>query len=138
MGLNRKAVMSKASQSVSHAAIGDTGDNDNPPNTSVNGTATANMEDGVATTPDMPQAWSDTSMVGDPEEYAKKMVLSVKERLRVCLGLRGPLHAQTPTDVANAGRNANLKKKKKRGTIGTALIVSGPMVSTKQTAVVSG
>ena len=53
-----------ASQSVSHAAIGDTGNNDNPPNTSVNGTATANMEDGVATTPDMPQAWSDTSMEG--------------------------------------------------------------------------
>jgi hypothetical protein len=106
---------SNASQSVSHAAIGDTGNNDNPPNTSVNGTATANMEDGVATTPDMPQAWSDTFLTdvsaGDPEEYAKKMVASTAERLRVRLGLRGPLHAQTPTDDANAGRNANLKKK---------------------------
>ena len=66
---------SNASQSVSHAAIGDTGNNGNPPNTSVNGTATENMEDCVATTPDMPQAWSDTSMVGDPEEYAKNLVL---------------------------------------------------------------
>ena len=72
------------------------------------------MEDGVATTPDMPQAWSDTFLTdvsaGDAEDYAKKMVASTAERLRVCLGLRGPLHAQTPTDVANVGRNANLKK----------------------------
>ena len=71
----KKKVKSNASQSVSRAAIGDTGNNDNPPNTSVNGTATAIMEDGVATTPDMPQAWSDTSMVGDLEEYAKNVVL---------------------------------------------------------------
>ena len=73
-----KAVLpskSNASESVSRAAIGDTGNNDNPLNTSVNGTATPSMEYGVATTPDMPQAWSDTSMVGDPEEYAKNVVL---------------------------------------------------------------
>ena len=106
---------SNASQSVSRAAIGDTGNNDNPPNTSVNGTATPNMEDGVATTPNMPRAWSDTFLTdvstGDAEDYAKETMASIAERLRVRLGLRGPLHAQKPTDVANAGRNANLKKK---------------------------
>ena len=122
---------SKAPQSVSRAAIGDTGNNDNPQNTSVNGTAT---------TPNMPRAWSDTFLTdvsaGDAENYAKEIMASIAERLRVRLGLRGPLHAQTPTDVANAGRNANLKKK--RGAIAIALIISGPMVSTKQTAVVSG
>ena len=72
----RRALLSSksnASQSVSRAAIGDTGNNDNPPNTSVNGTATANMEDGVATTPDMPQAWSDTFMEGDLEDYVRKL-----------------------------------------------------------------
>ena len=120
--------------------FGDTGNNDNPPNTSVNGTATPNMEYGVATTPNMPRAWSDTFLTdvsaGDVENYAKEIMASIAERLRVRLGLRGPLHAQTPTDVANAGRNANLKKR--RGAIAIALIISGPMVSTKQTAVVSG
>ena len=104
---------SKASQSVSRAAIGDTGNNDNPQNTSVNGTAT---------TPNMPRAWSDPFLTdvsaGDAENYAKEIMASIAERLRVRLDLRGPLHAQTPTDVANVGRNANLKR---RGSVKTFL-----------------
>ena len=110
---------SNASQSVSRAAIGDTGNNDNPTNTSVNGTATANMEDGVATTPDMPQAWSDTFMERDLEDYARKLVLSVTERLRARLQgpnkvgnivlSEGSLNEQKPIDVANAGQNPSLK-----------------------------
>ena len=58
-----------ASQSVSHAAIGDTSDKDVLPSNanasdSVSSAATPNAEDVVATTPDMPRAWSDTFMEG--------------------------------------------------------------------------
>ena len=115
---------SNASQSVSRAAIGDTGDKDNPPNTSVNGTATPNLEDGVATTPDMPQAWSDTFMEGDPEDYVRKLVLSTTDRLRARLSqelnkdgtvvLEGSLNEQRPIDVANAGQNTSLKSYKEQ------------------------
>ena len=116
---------SNASQSVSRAAIGDTGNNDNPPNTSVNGTATPNMEDGVATTPSMPRAWSDTVLTDKPaecvEEYVEVMVHYVSIRLHECLSqaptrcgisLQGPLHAQTSIDVAKATRNIDVKRYK--------------------------
>ena len=106
-----KQAKSNASPSVSRAAIGDTGNNDNPPNTSVNGTATPNMEDGVATTPDMPQAWPDTSMEVDLEEYAKTMERSVTYKDGKVVP-EEKLNEQRPIDVANALQSTSLKSYK--------------------------
>ena len=76
----------------------------------------------VATTP---RAWSDTFLgdfsAGNAEDYGKEVYMSVSARLCAYLsrsktvggiGLKGPLHAQQPIDVANAQRNANLKSYK--------------------------
>ena len=116
-----------ASQSVSHAAIGDTSDTDVLPSNanasdSVSSAATPNAEDVAATTPDMPRAWSDTSMEGDPEDYVRELVFSIAEHLRARLSqepnkdgkfvLEGSLNEQRPIDVANAGQNTSLKSYK--------------------------
>ena len=62
-----KVVKVNASQSASHAAIGDTGDKVAlPPTRHANAprSATPKADDVVATTPNMPRAWSDTFLTG--------------------------------------------------------------------------
>ena len=97
------------------SAIGDTGAR----------LVTPKAKDVVATTPNMPQAWSDTLLTDKPaecvEEYVEVMVHSVSIRLHECLSqastrggisLQGSLHAHTSIDVAKANRNIDLKSYK--------------------------
>ena len=110
------------------SAIGDTGDNvELPPKRHANASrlVTPKAKDVVATTPNMPRAWSDTFLTDKPaecvEEYVEVMVHYVSIRLHECLSqaptrggisLQGPLHAQTSIDVAKATRNIDVKRYK--------------------------
>ena len=110
------------------SAIGDTGDKvELPPKRHANASrlVTPKAKDGVATTPNMPRAWSDTFLTDKPaecvEEYVGVMVHSVSIRLHECLSqaptrggisLQGPLLAQTSIDVAKANRNIDVKSYK--------------------------
>ena len=108
-------VLVKSRKRTYASAIGDTGAR----------LVTPKAKDVAATTPNMPQAWSDTFLTDKPaecvEEYVGGMVHSVSIRLHECLrqastlggiNLQGPLHAQTPIDVAKVERNANLNSYK--------------------------
>ena len=110
------------------SAIGDTGDKvELPPKRHANASrlVTPKAKDVVATTPNMLRAWSDTFLTDKPaecvEEYVEVMVHSVSIRLHECLSqastlgginLQGPLHAQTPIDIAKANRTIELKSYK--------------------------
>ena len=110
------------------SAISDTGDKvELPPKRHANASrlVTPKAKDVVATTPNMPRAWSDTFLTDKPaecvEEYVEVMVHSVSIRLHECLSqaptrggisLQGPLHAQTFIDVAKANRTIDLESYK--------------------------
>ena len=110
------------------SAISDTGDKvELPPKRHANASrlVTPKAKDVVATTPNMPRAWSDTFLTdvsaGDAEDCVIDMMASTSVRLHECLSqtstrggisLQGPLHAQTSIDVAKANRNIDLKSYK--------------------------
>ena len=103
------------------SAIGDTGDKvEFPPKRHANASrlVTPKANDGVATTPNMPRAWSDAFLTDKPaecvEEYVEVMVHSVSSQAstRGGISLQGPLHAQTFIDVAKANRTIDLESYK--------------------------
>ena len=111
-------VLAESRKTTYASAIGDTGDKvELPPERNANASrsATPKAKDVVATTPNMPRAWSDTFLTDKSavcvEDYVEVMVRSVTIRLHERLSqasslggisLQGPLHAQTFIDVAKA------------------------------------